>query len=113
MIKLATLPYATAQEVFDQVRDHLLSQNETSRGDNGCLYHSADGLKCAAGCLVADHEYKKEMEGVEWRGLIDRGYVPETHKELISDLQRIHDNFNTSFWEDELISLSHKYNLKY
>lgn len=41
MITLKTLPQATAQEVFNQIRDHLLTQNCQSREGQGkglCLY---------------------------------------------------------------------------
>jgi hypothetical protein len=52
MITLETLPQATAQEVFDQVATHLLTQRQRSTTKGNCAYRGDDGLKCAAGCLL-------------------------------------------------------------
>ena len=99
MITLKTLETATAEEVFTQVRDHLLKQGEKSYGSGGCLYRS-NGLRCAAGCLIADDEYQpKEMEGEDWEGLVVKGLAPMAHCELISRLQWIHDNYAPHRWE--------------
>lgn len=69
-ITLATLADATAQEVFDHVANHLLTQNEVSGGENygdfmqSCLYRGTpkegsknEKLCCAAGSLISDEEY--------------------------------------------------------
>ena len=69
MITLKTLGKATAQEVFDQVATHLLTQNERSLDGASCSYRNCDGLKCAAGCLISDDEYDNQMEGIDWRGV--------------------------------------------
>ena len=97
MITLKTLEQASAQEVFDQVVNHLLqqgkkSQNETSGGDVLCAYRGFNGLKCAAGCLIADDEYKEWFEQRGWRDLVRDEFVPETHGMLIQELQGVHDN---------------------
>jgi len=46
MITLKTLPQATAQEVFDQVARHLLTQGKKSISENNqyCMYRF---LKCS------------------------------------------------------------------
>ena len=81
MITLSTLHLATERDVFDQVRSHLLVQRERSERvcfggqDTICQYHYGS-LRCAAGCLISDDEYKEEMEGVLWETLIQRGLVP-------------------------------------
>ena len=72
MITLKTLPQATAQEVFDQVAKHLLTQmkksvakraaESASDSKDYCMYRGFDGTKCAAGCLISDDEYKPEFE---------------------------------------------------
>lgn len=107
-ITLATLPQATAQEVFDQVARHLLTQKKQSRrwwpdiGD-GCSYRGANGRSCAAGCLIGDEEYQVEMEGVSWHGLAaDLGIVPVVHAKLIGELQAIHDIYMPSKWSARL-----------
>ena len=89
MITLATLPQATAQEVFDQMATHLLTQNEKSAG---YLFRYRLGrLKCAAGCLISDDEYKKSWEGRDWDTLVNLNEAPKAHTDLILELQRIHD----------------------
>lgn len=105
MITLATLPHATAQEVFDQVRDHLLQQNEKSEKfllDNNsptCAYRGDDNRMCAAGCLIGDDEYNPSMEGNLYT---DLPQTPAEHKELINALQGVHDEWDVDQWEDEL-----------
>lgn len=115
-ITLATLPYSTAQEVFDQVASHLLTQNAKSvarLGDGyACAYRGADGMKCAAGCLIGDDEYRPEMEGAAWCSMTKsefqypgsdpheaiRGLAPRDHLNLISDLQIVHDSYDVPDW---------------
>lgn len=106
-ITLATLSEATAQEVYSQVRNHLLTQGRKSerwckdeqlRNIAICVYHSEDGTRCAAGCLVADEEYSESFEGDSWAGLVRRGWVPDTHSALIERLQMIHDSFPPADW---------------
>lgn len=113
-ITLATLPQATAQEVYSQVRKHLLTQRIKSMSEErkGCVYHGPDGLKCAAGCLIADEEYRNGMEGKPWDYLADRKAVPAAHQELVSDLQAIHDNKSPTVWEYYLNKLAADFNLE-
>ena len=101
MITLATLPTATAQEVLDQVVTHLLTQNKQAKPLTICQYR-AGKLKCAAGSLISDAEYKKSFEGYSWGQLVKLEQVPKTHVALIGDLQYIHDQFPTTEWENEL-----------
>jgi hypothetical protein len=118
MITLKTLPKATAQEVFDQVVQHLLTQMKTSRsGDslsgNGCRYRSGT-LKCAAGCLIGDDEYNAGlMEQSDWYSLVLKKTVPNAHLTLISELQRIHDNSPPRTWTDQLKNIGVKFNLQF
>lgn len=110
MITLATLKDATAQQVFDQVATHLLKQNEQSRSASGfaCFYRNANGLMCAAGCLIADDEYRPEMDkgtsrgGGSWNSMVNQGTVPPDHRDLIARLQSLHDNVNPKLWINEL-----------
>ena len=117
-ITLKTLPTATAQEVFDQVVGHLLRQGERCAGpvhrhefrfglldvDIGkpyCLYRNNEGMKCAAGCLIGDDEYRLSMEGHAWGEI-----APEEHAELIITLQLIHDLYTPSIWASKLRDLA-------
>lgn len=113
-ITLATLPQATAQEVYSQVRNHLLTQKIKSMSEErkGCVYHGPDGLKCAAGCLISDEEYLKEMESTPWLFLVNKGFVPGDHGHLIARLQGIHDMDDPISWEHHLNKLATDFNLE-
>lgn len=133
MITLKTLPQATAQEVFDQVVNHLAQQKERAVDEISmrCLYRlkiyaTSDTnkdiiektLKCAAGCLIGDDEYNEKWDypiGHTWAALVHEKQVPEDHLELLTDLQDAHDN---SFYSGrELASglerISKKHNLNF
>lgn len=123
-ITLATLEHATAQQVFDQVAEHLLTQGkrsintlvEWSPGLSGqpCAYRGANGLMCAAGCLIADEEYDICMDrgGSEgWDSLVTQGYAPGTHRALISSLQDLHDSIPPDDWMAALAATAHDYGL--
>lgn len=123
MITLKTLPQATAQEVFDQVAKHLLTQmkksvakraaESASDSKNYCMYRGFDGTKCAAGCLIADDEYKPEFENHSWLDLSGIKYlVPEEHCHLIKQLQDIHDCHEPEDWRVKLNNLAEINHLK-
>lgn len=108
---LFSLP-ETAQEVFDIVAKHLLTQNAVSREIGGpCLYRSSNGQKCAAGCLIPDDKYSAYFEGSNWCDLVNHHSFPDNHLNLISSLQSIHDRHETSKWKKELKSLADDYEL--
>src|SRR4051794_27079955 len=102
-ITLKTLPKASAQEVFDHVVNHLLTQGERSQEEGKCVYLNPHGLRCAAGCLIAPEEYRKEFEGILWNALVmPSGEVPDTHYGLIRALQVIHDSYLVTEWKPNL-----------
>lgn len=120
-ITLKTLSQASAQEVFDQVAEHLLTQNrkslneyvEKSRGQL-CAYRGLDGAMCAAGCLIADDEYDAdELELTNWDRLAYMGKVPKNHVHLIADLQYIHDRNDPDCWHRQLEKLANQYKLEF
>ena len=114
MIDLSNLAEASEQEVFDQVKNHLLTQMECSVNEQEhCVYKSEEGLKCAAGCLIAEHQYDPKMEGEAWSGLVTQGIVPNAHEELIGKLQSIHDGMLPENWSFELEELAKERNLCY
>jgi hypothetical protein len=118
MITLATLKDATAQQVFDQVATHLLKQNAKSRNSEAgaCSYRGNEGRMCAAGCLIADSEYKPDWDnstvGKSWWALNKEGFVPDAHVEMIRALQGIHDHHAVEEWRDDLRTLSLKFGLE-
>ncbi len=113
MITLKTLPNATAQQVFDQVVDHLRSQNEKSRRSSCCAYKNNDDLKCAAGCLISDDEYNPEFEGWGWQNLVSKHKVSDKHCSLIMSLQNVHDDREINEWEESLEKVANRHNLIY
>lgn len=112
MITLATLPNATAQEVFDQVKNHLLTQNKKAEQFYRdefpvCKYRAPDGSKCAAGCLIADDEYKPEFDETGgWDVLRRAELVPPNHNQLIIRLQNLHDQVEPADWPNALTNLA-------
>ncbi len=122
MISLRTLNAATAQEVFDQVVNHLLTQNKRSTSFSNkievCAYRGTAGRKCAAGCLISDEEYDPLLEGKLWTGVIEhfkpKGLDVYSHTNLIGKLQGIHDcNGDETAWEHKLKALAKEENLKF
>jgi len=115
MIDLSNLAEATEQEVFEQVKNHLLTQGKKSESvERGiCFYKNEEGLKCAAGCLIADHQYMPEMEANMWTSLVVQEIVPSAHSKLIRSLQKVHDSFAVETWPNELREVAVKYNLQY
>lgn len=104
MITLTTLGMASKQEVFNQVCTHLLTQAAKSGDYDECKYRDGE-LKCAAGCLIGDDEYRKEWETWNWDHLVSLHKLPGAHKSLISRLQYIHDNRELIDWPPMLESV--------
>jgi hypothetical protein len=123
MITLATLETATAQELFDQVAKHLMTQKTRSNLEDGvCAYRGNGGLMCAAGCLISDEEAEllnlanETINTLPWSCLISRGIAPDKHRSLISALQAIHDSADENpkeAWADELRALAGRLGLSY
>src|SRR5688500_4424543 len=111
-ITLKTLPLATEQEVFDQVKAHLLTQNKQSVDHEKCLYRGPDNTKCAAGIFIDDDRYTPDFEGRSWSGVAEKLGV-RAHCELIGGLQIIHDNREPSEWKNELRLYAEKRGLVY
>jgi len=109
MITLATLAAATAQQVFDQIAIHLLTQGARSKLADGpgrvgsCKYRDGVGRSCAAGCLIADLEYEEAMEGTAWRSFVHHGWAPEQHVDLIGTLQTLHDGSSDSHLYQQML----------
>jgi hypothetical protein len=116
-ITLATLPNATAQEVFNQVADHLLTQMKVSKVETkkdifDCQYRGEDNTSCAAGCLISDKEYGKHFENKSWANLARRGLVPNAHTVLIGELQNVHDENDPEMWKISLMDIARVYKLQ-
>lgn len=115
----------TAQEIFNTVATHLLTQMQKSLLDGRCVYRHPDGLKCAVGCLITDEEYQSTMEGNSITTLIYHDPMMENFKiypsllrfvdqvSLLRALQRIHDGIDPEFWEENLKITAHSYKLDF
>jgi hypothetical protein len=116
------------RETFAIVKAHLLAQGCAAEDrDYQCMYRvfCEDGTvrKCAAGCLIPDDKYDKNMEGSQV--LTDDPTKPGDAKllgsagkviaafghdmTLVLDLQNIHDSFDPPQWPQEQNNLYSEY----
>lgn len=110
----------TKLEVFEKVRNHLLTQNRRcSTESEGCRLRDDCGNKCAVGCLIDDKFYRETLEhnseielgdtNVELQdALINSGVPFKECKYLLKDLQILHDTTPVPQWESELNLLKAK-----
>ena len=115
MITLATLHEYSAQQVFDYISNHLLTQGEKCQeiddiGDGpSCKYRNSDKQSCAAGCLIGPMEYTMDFEGKDWGTHVNDGRVPDVHHGLISSMQKVHDTCNADNWYEGLLDVARIY----
>ena len=107
MITISTLNEATAQQVFDQVAKHLLTQGKRATNGGGstqCRSRTHDGLMCAAGCLMSEEEYSEGFENISFEALSFDGIQARRlrHYEMIQELQEIHDSVEPEDWPGEM-----------
>lgn len=110
----------TAQEVFDTVACHLLTQGRRSTSRRGlCRYRGEDGLRCAIGCLIPDELYDSSIEGLGVRlavgstslyTILEEVGVVE-HLNLLSALQAVHDDRAAEGWWLELVEVAEWFGL--
>lgn len=89
-----TLP--SAQEIFNKVAAHLLTQGRPAREEDRCRYRTTNGLSCAVGCLIPDELYSPSFEGESARKVIRELYARgradwNEHQDLLEELQWAHD----------------------
>jgi hypothetical protein len=118
-----------SQAIFDTVITHLVTQKVQSLQEWGaCSYRGINGTSCAVGCLISDEDYKDEMDdndecdsSIEYV-LNHFHHLPEwmkLHRDLLSDLQRLHDTPYISFsWDitqfrEEAIYIAKNHQLNY
>lgn len=106
-ITLANLADKSAQEVFNYVARHLLTQNTKAFREDGttCAYLSPTGKRCAGGCLMSEEEYHPAFETIGWLNLVKHHHIPSAHDSLITQLQQIHDAEEVARWKPELVML--------
>lgn len=111
----------TNQEVFDKVVKHLLTQKARAVvGDpdnQSCRYRTAEGLKCAVGCLIPDDMYSIGMENNSIGSLLSAfprvdQLLEGVDYNLLADLQCIHDGDEPEKWHRLLRGVGERYHLK-
>ncbi len=108
------------QEIYDKVKNHLLTQNAKAQDlDDTCVYLAEDGMKCAAGCLISDGLYNTNLEnhvvgldptGVVASVLVASGVPPEALP-LVQRLQQVHDTKSSTTWAENLARIAVEYGL--
>jgi hypothetical protein len=87
----------TDQEIVNFVAEKLRAQGRQSLNEDGdCQYRGPDGLRCAAGWLLADEHYSPELEGVSARrplaaAALCASGVGKAQLHLVGALQDAHD----------------------
>jgi hypothetical protein len=107
----------TAQEVFDKVYTHLLTQNKRSETEGNCRYRHGS-LKCAAGILIPDSLYDAySMEGMLWDSIYSDPVLQHTLMldedacDMVAELQIIHDSIPVEQWGYQLRRLAIEYDM--
>lgn len=118
------------QEIFNKVRNHLLTQNQKSilpinhpDGSPICQYKTKTGLMCAIGCLLPEGFDTARVEG-HYAGddqvvsvLLDSGVLENNGRkfggdiDLLCDLQSLHDNYDVEYWPHQLRKIANDYKL--
>ena len=117
----------TDQEIYNKVRNHLLTQMKKSlsgngnRNSSGCCYVSPDGTRCAAGCLLPQ-DYVPPAEyntGHSVFDIIKDEEAPEvmrrafqSNEGLLTSLQTVHDCYSPDRWAPELGLVADVYDLE-
>lgn len=111
------------QEVFNTVKDHLLTQGRKSLAANGvsCMYRGLDGAMCGIGPLIKDKFYDKGLEGngvgadVVMEALCSSMGLPDVceHSVFLDDLQNVHDICDVEHWPQALQVVASDYGLDY
>ena len=103
----------TNQELYNRVVAHLLAQGCAAkewvvhfRGIQSklCRYRTADGKKCAVGCLIPDDRYTPDLEGkTATQEPVAAAAGLEPHNfQLAARLQCIHDSVEPDQWPKRL-----------
>lgn len=117
--------FESANEIFDRVKDHLLTQGVRSSrpmiADNGyrhtmCTYRGPEGRSCAIGCLIPDEAYDETIEGLSATSIDFKKAIKFATKEpadflysMLDDLQWVHDECDPVEWEATLTDVENRY----
>lgn len=104
----------TNEELINKCMDGIIAQGERSMIGTGCVYRGPRGLKCAAGHALEDRFYSVSMEHnpcfdpTVWAALLASG-VSDDQKDLMTDMQNIHDLNTPATWPLAKIQLLNQY----
>jgi len=118
------------QEIFNIVKEHLLTQGEQSKRYDGevCRYRTFKDdkvLKCAIGVLIPDEMYEPAMDPNGFRNLVGKfpflkevfGITSERDYHFFGALQLVHDDADDDDFKKTVISglkkVARTYKLKY
>lgn len=122
-IQISTLPLYTDEQIFKFVTQNLLRQGVQSRGqyqgqehDDGCAYRGKEQLRCAAGMLISDSEYRFNMEGEAITRMLFSKF-PDVYTllrngttfGLLIALQFEHDNRPARTWKYQFLNIAKQY----
>lgn len=107
---LSDIQQASLQDIYDQVKDHLLKQKKKSMFNEQCDFISPDGCRCSVGCLMS------EEEAYIYRGLSLDLINPiveldETKQDLLGLLVDCHDCYKVEYWKTRLEQIAETYDL--
>jgi len=98
------------QETFNKVATHLMTQNEKAQDRYGCLYRTEDGKTCAVGCLIPKDIYDERMEHTDLDSILknfpELTNIIQPQLDLLTALQKIHDNVDVELWPNHLVDLA-------
>jgi hypothetical protein len=114
------------QDAFDKVLKAIRKQRYVQSHDpltENCVYRGPNSLRCAAGHLIPNSLYRKELEGrniitliMNFRSIAE--YFSNVSSDLLSQLQSAHDQRLSSEsqsldWEIKMKQIALDYNLVY
>lgn len=110
--------FLTKQQIFDKVSVALLMQGKKSVNavNDACMYRGDGGTKCAAGHLIDDRNYHRDIENATVHAhsvllALKCSGVSRKHLTLVSGLQNIHDNYDVAEWKARLFAVAFVYDL--
>ena len=114
----------TKQEIYDKVCKHLAKQKTRAGDDISCQYRDDAGKKCAVGCLIPYHVWKKEVDANGLNAGSDvsdlcagSGWAKRNlgrHEELLMELQGAHDQgyTNDEWLRERMIQIAKQFRIK-
>lgn len=106
--------FASEQDIFDHMVQHLARQGKKSIVGTKCKYRGPENTACAAGACIPDQLYSEAFEGKRISYLLD--YYPaltylRDYQLLLTKLQRLHDLCHSRMWQKELAEIAKSRNL--